>query len=125
MSGNETDRLPAVILAGLAGCCPRCRRGKLFSGFLTLAPACKNCGLDFSFAAAGDGPAVFVMLFAGFLVVGAALWVEVAYEPPFWVYFVVFLPLTAVVCLGLLRPLKGLLIALQYRNEAEEGRREG
>ncbi len=94
----------------------------MFSGFLNLAPSCKSCGLDLSFADSGDGPAVFVMLFAGFLVVGAALWTEVVFEPPFWVYIVVFFPLTLIVCIGLLRPLKGLLIALQYRNKAEQGR---
>jgi uncharacterized protein (DUF983 family) len=125
MSGNEKDRLSSVIVTGLLGRCPRCRRGKMFSGFLTPAPACKACGLNFGFADAGDGPAVFVMLFGGFLVVGAALWTEVVYEPPFWVYLVVFLPLTLIVCVGLLRPLKGLLIALQYRNKAEQGRHEG
>ncbi len=124
MSGNDKNRLSSVVLTGLAGHCPRCHRGSMFSGFLDVAPACKSCGLNFGFADAGDGPAVFVMLFGGFLVVGAALWTEVVYEPPFWVYLVVFLPLTAIVCIGLLRPLKGLLIALQYRNKAEQGRLE-
>jgi uncharacterized protein (DUF983 family) len=124
MSGNEKDRLSSAIWAGFAGHCPRCHRGSMFSGFLTVAPACKACGLNFGFADAGDGPAVFVMLFGGFLVVGAALWVEVLYEPPYWVYLVVFLPLTAIVCIGLVRPLKGLLIALQYRNKAGQGRSE-
>jgi len=80
------------------------------------------CGLDYSFADAGDGPAVFVALFGGFTVLGAALLTEVVYEPPIWVDMVVFLPLALVVCLGLLRPLKGVLIALQYRNKAEPGR---
>jgi uncharacterized protein (DUF983 family) len=104
---------------GLAGRCPRCGQGKLFTQFITLAPRCSVCNLDFSFADAGDGPAVFVMLFAGFLVVGIALWTELTYEPPIWVNLAIFLPLTMIVCIGLLRPLKGLLIALQYRNRAE------
>lgn len=125
MSGNEKDRSSSVVMTGLLGRCPRCRRGKMFSGFLALAPACNVCGLNFGFADAGDGPAVFVMLFGGFVVVGAALWLEVEYEPPIWIYPVVFLPLTMIVCVGLLRPLKGLLIALQYRNKAEQGRYEG
>lgn len=64
-------------------------------------------------------------LFAGFLVLGAALWTELTYEPPFWVHLVIFLPLTAIVCVGLLRPTKGLLVALQYKNKAEQGRLEG
>ena len=124
MRGSDENWLSTAILTGLAGRCPRCHRGSIFSGFLDVAPACKSCGLNFGFADAGDGPAVFVMLFGGFLVVGAALWTEVVFEPPFWVYLVVFLPLTAIVCVGMLRPLKGLLIALQYRNKAEQGRLE-
>ncbi len=79
----------------------------LFAGFITLAPRCGTCGLDLSFADSGDGPAVFVSLIGGFIVLGAALWTELRYEPPFWVHLVVFLPLTLIVCLGLLRPLKG------------------
>src|SRR5271154_4387716 len=100
MSGKDKDSLPLAIAAGLAGRCPRCRRGSIFAGFLNVAPACKDCGLNFGFADAGDGPAVFVMLLGGFVVVGAALWTEVMYEPPIWVYVVVFLPLTAFVCVG-------------------------
>ena len=94
----------------------------MFKGFLTLAPRCDACGLDFAFADSGDGPAVFVTLIAGFLVLGAALAIDVAYEPPLWIYIVIFLPLTLLVCLGLLRPLKGLLVASQYKNKAAPGR---
>jgi uncharacterized protein (DUF983 family) len=61
-------------------------------------------------------------LIGGFIVLGAALWTELVFEPPMWVHMVVFLPLTAIVCLGLLRPLKGLLVARQYQTQAEEGR---
>ena len=107
-------------LTGLAGRCPRCGKGRLFSGFLTIASGCEVCGLDFGFADAGDGPAVFVTLIAGGGVCAAALWTEAVYDPPLWVTFALFLPLTVVVCLGLLRPLKGLLVALQYVNKAEQ-----
>ena len=110
---------------GLAGRCPRCGEGKLFKSFITIADKCEVCGQDFKFADSGDGPAIFVMLIAGFVIVGAALWLEISYEPPFWVYFVVFLPLTLVVCLGMLRPLKSVLVALQYANKAEQGRLQG
>ncbi len=124
MSGEDKYPATSPYVTGLLGRCPRCGRGKMFTGLLTLVPRCKICGLDFAFADAGDGPAVFVTLFAGFLVLGAALWTELAYEPPFWVHLVIFLPLTAIVCIGLLRPAKGLLVALQYRNKAEQGRLE-
>jgi uncharacterized protein (DUF983 family) len=109
---------------GLMARCPRCGEGRLFKGFLTLAPSCSRCGLPFDFADSGDGPAFFVSFAAGLLVVGVALVVDVLYEPPIWVHLVISLPLVLVLCLGLLRPLKGLLIALQYRNKAEQGRME-
>lgn len=121
---NFDDRYPpqSPYATGFAGRCPRCGQGRLFTSFINLAPRCEVCDLDFKFADSGDGPAVFVTLFAGFLVLGAALWTELNYEPPFWVHMVIFMPLTLVVCLGMLRPLKGLLVALQYRNKAEQGR---
>jgi uncharacterized protein (DUF983 family) len=112
----------SAISAGLSGRCPCCGDGRLFAGFVSVAPRCEMCGLDYSFADAGDGPAVFVALFGGFIVLGAALWTEIIYQPPIWVQMIVFLPLTLIVCLGLLRPLKGVLIALQYRTKAELGR---
>jgi uncharacterized protein (DUF983 family) len=114
--------LMGTFVAGLTGKCPRCGNGKLFAGFLGLASHCNKCGLDFGFADSGDGPAWFVSFIASLIVLGAAFWAELRYEPPYWVYVVVFLPLTLIACLGLLRPAKGLLIALQYYNKAEEGR---
>ena len=110
------------FLTGPAGRCPRCGKGKLFEGFLALRPRCEVCGLDYSFVDAGDGPAVFIMFFAGFIVVAAALAVEVAYQPPFWVHAVLWAPLIVLTTLGPLRPMKGLLIALQYHHRAAEGR---
>lgn len=110
------------ISAGLKGRCPRCGEGRLFSGFLTVGKQCMNCGLDYSFADAGDGPAVFVIMIAGALVLGLALIIQFSWEPPVWVHLVTTLPLGLGICLFLLRALKGVLIALQYRNKAEEGR---
>jgi uncharacterized protein (DUF983 family) len=109
-------------LAGVRCRCPRCGRGRLFTGFLTLAPRCERCGLDYGFADAGDGPAVFVILIAGFLVVGAAVVVEFVWRPPYWVHALLWIPMILAVTLGLLRPLKGLLVALQFHHKAEEGR---
>jgi len=96
----------------------------MFRTFLDVAPTCDHCGLDFKFADAGDGPAVFVTLFAGFLLLGMALFVQMTFEPPVWLLMLIFAPITLLVCIGMLRPLKGLLIALQYRNKAEQGRLE-
>jgi uncharacterized protein (DUF983 family) len=120
---HSLSHLP--IARGLAGRCPRCGRGKLFQGFLTLAPRCERCGLDYSFADAGDGPAIFVILIAGFIVVGAALFVEMVYEPPYWLDALIFLPLILITTLLPLRAIKGLLIALQHHHQAAEGRAHG
>jgi uncharacterized protein (DUF983 family) len=123
-----TDRLyPArsPFLAGLWCRCPRCGKGKLFDGFLTLAPRCEVCGLDYSFADSADGPAFFVMSISGFIVVGAALAVEILYSPPYWVHALLWGPLILITTLLPLRPVKGLLIALQFHHKAEPGRLSG
>ena len=114
--------LSTPISRGLRGRCPRCGEGALFRGFLTLRPRCESCGLDYGFADAGDGPAVFVILLGGFLVVFAALITEVLYKPPFWLHAVLWLPLILIVTLVPLRLIKGLLIDLQYHHKAQEGR---
>jgi uncharacterized protein (DUF983 family) len=110
------------IVAGLTCRCPQCGKGKLFGGFLSLRPRCDRCGLDYTFIDSGDGPAVFIILLAGFVVVGCALIVEVKYQPPFWVHAVLWIPLIAATTLLPLRPMKSLLIALQYHHKAAEGR---
>ena len=122
MTKPDAPSLASTLAAGLAGRCPACGRGKLFSGYLALAPRCNGCGLDYGFAEAGDGPAVFVILITGFIVVGAALFVEMAYAPPYWLHALIWGPLAILLPLLLLRSFKGVLIALQYKHKAEEGR---
>jgi len=122
MTFNEITTLSGAIGAGVSCACPRCGQGKLFAGFLQLQPRCNVCGLDYSFADSGDGPAVFIMFLAGAIVVGAALITEALYHPPYWVHAVLWLPLILIVTLGPLRPMKGLMIALQYHHGAAEGR---
>jgi uncharacterized protein (DUF983 family) len=121
---SERSSYPPVspLVAGLTCRCPRCGKGRLFGGFLTLRPRCEVCGLDYSFTDSGDGPAVFIIFFAGFVVVGSALLVEALYQPPFWVHALLWGPLILITTLGPLRPMKGLMIALQYHHEAAEGR---
>ncbi|HEY4774999.1 MAG TPA: DUF983 domain-containing protein [Xanthobacteraceae bacterium] len=119
---DHPHSLARTVAIGLACRCPRCGEGRLFSGFLTLRPHCEACGLDFGFADAGDGPAVFIVLIAGFIVAGAALLVEVNYQPPLWVHALLWGPLVLLLTIGPLRPMKGLLIALQYHHQAAEGR---
>ncbi len=112
------------MIRTLAGRCPRCGEGRLYAGYLKLAPGCPSCGLSYEKLDQGDGPAVFVILIAGFLVCGLALWVEVTWSPPYWVHLVLWTPLTLALTLGLLRPLKSAMVAQQYRMRAEEGRLE-
>jgi uncharacterized protein (DUF983 family) len=123
-----TDQAPSLSESarrGLAGRCPRCGQGALFEGFLKVAPRCAQCGQDFAAADAADGPAFFVMSFAGFVVVLAALVVEVAYQPPYWLHALLWVPLILALTLLPLRPVKGLLIALQFHHKAAEGRLAG
>jgi uncharacterized protein (DUF983 family) len=109
---------PNPVLAGLACRCPNCGKGPLFEGFLKVRPRCPACGFDLAAADTGDGPAVFVILIAGVVVVFAALFVEIAYRPPIWLHLAIWLPAAVLVCLALLRPFKGVLVALQFHNRA-------
>jgi uncharacterized protein (DUF983 family) len=109
------------VRAGLAGRCPRCGRGRLFAGYLTVAVRCDVCGLDLKTHDTGDGPAVFVVLIVGFLVVAAALVVEVAYRPPYWLHALLWIPAIVGASLGLLRPLKGLFFAQHWHYVDKEG----
>ena len=118
----ERPTLFQSVLRGLACKCPRCGRGKLFSGFLTLRPRCEACELDYAFIDAGDGPAIFVIMLAGAIVVASALIVEVKYQPPFWLHAVLWLPLILATTLLPLRSMKALLIALQFHHKAAPGR---
>ncbi len=107
---------------GIRGRCPRCGKGHLFQGFLTLRRSCEVCGLDYSFADPADGPAFFVLCFACIPAMILAVWLEVAFEPPFWVHLIVSLPVLLASCILPLRPLKGWLVASQFYHKAQEGR---
>ena len=115
---------PDPLVSGLRGRCPNCGEGHLFAGFLKVSPQCEACGFDLAKADSGDGPAVFVIMIAGFLVAFTALFVEIAYRPPIWLHLVLWLPATLVVCLALLRPIKGLMVAAQFKNKASEARHD-
>ncbi len=122
--GAAAYAAPSLASVALRSCCPRCGRGPLFSGFLNTRERCSSCGLDFRFIDSGDGPAFFIMLLVGAVVVAAALVTEVLYEPPYWVHLVLWLPMILILSFGLLRPAKALMIGLQYRNKAAESRFE-
>jgi uncharacterized protein (DUF983 family) len=113
---------PAPLAIALGGLCPRCGAKTLFAGIVRFAPACDACGLDLAAFNVGDGPAAFLIMIVGGIVVAFALILELSAHPPFWVHVLLWLPLTAVLVVGSLRLAKGLLLALEYRNAAREGR---
>jgi uncharacterized protein (DUF983 family) len=113
---------PSPFAAGFGGLCPRCSARTLYDGLLKFAPRCRACGLDFASFNVGDGPAAFLILVVGALVTGLALWLELAAEPPFWVHILIWPGVTLVLVVGSLRIAKGVLLTLEYRNAAREGR---
>ncbi len=108
------------LKTGLAQRCPRCGQGKLFKGFLTVVDRCSVCGLELQAHDSGDGPAVFIIFILGFIVVPLALWVEFRFEPPFWVHLLIWPVVLLGGTLGLLRPLKAIMVAQQYRHRSTE-----
>jgi uncharacterized protein (DUF983 family) len=117
-----TGSAPSFLTSALFGRCPRCGKGLLFAGYLRIAPRCTRCGLDYTMFDVGDGASVFVILIAGSIVVGAALAVEIAWSPPYWVHAVLWLPAIAILTLCGLRLVKSTLMVLQYKHQAHEGR---
>jgi uncharacterized protein (DUF983 family) len=97
--------------------CPACGKGRLYESYLKVAGRCAVCDLDLGSQDSGDGPAVFIIMFVGFVVVGLALWVEVAFAPPMWLHLSAWIPLIVGLALVLLPPLKAWLIALHYRHD--------
>lgn len=116
------DAPPPPIRAGLTGRCPRCDAHTLFDGWTRFAPRCDVCGLDFSIFNVGDGPAAFLTLIIGGLVATLAIAVELIFSPPYWVHILLWPVVALVLILSGLRAGKGVLLALEYRNAAREGR---
>jgi len=113
---------PTPAFVALRGLCPRCGERTLFSGLATFAPKCRACGLDFSAFNVGDGPAAFLIFIVGGITVALAMAVELRLSPPWWVHVLLWLPLATILTIGLLRLSKALLLALEYRHRAREGR---
>ena len=107
-----------IVQSGWKGLCPRCGKGPMFRGWLKLQKACPTCGLDYKFANADDGPAFFALCITAFPLTFFAVWLEVAYSPPWWVHVLTSVPILGFGCLATLRPFKGWLVASQYMNEA-------
>ncbi len=108
------------VSTGVKGRCPRCGEGALFSG-IAVKDRCSACQLNYDFSDSGDGPTVFIILALGVIVLGLALAVELNYEPSIWVHIVLWPPLVLILGLPMLRAVKGILIAQQYKHDAGSG----
>jgi uncharacterized protein (DUF983 family) len=123
-SGADEGMTPVV--RAMKGRCPRCGDGRLFSGYLKIADSCDACGMSFKGHDTGDGPVVPILLIIGGIVVGLALAVEVVYEPPVWVHLALWIPIGTLLTLGIMMPLKGMAVGLQYKyRSTEEDARPG
>lgn len=112
------------LMRGLTGHCPACGEGALFSGFLTYAKSCNFCGQSFEMEDAGDGPAFFIIVIVGLIVVFPALFVQLAFAPPIWLQALIWLPVTSVLVLLLLRPFRGLWFGVMYKHDAGQAELE-
>lgn len=121
---TAAEALPAALIGAIKGLCPRCGAKTLFVGPVRFAARCDACGLDYSGFNVGDGPAAFLTLIVGALVVIGAVTLELAAGPPFWVHILIWPLLTLALVVGGLRVAKGALLASEYRHAAREGRLE-
>lgn len=112
----------SILKAGLLCRCPACGEAPLFNGLLSIRDVCGSCGTDLSAQDSGDGPAVFVILVAGAIMVPVAVIGLVALKIPTWIMALLLIPMTVGLCVALLRPFKALLFAAHFRNAAGEGR---
>lgn len=112
------------LSVGLKRRCPRCGEGKLYKSFLAVADKCDKCDLNYADVDSGDGPAIFIIMIAGFILVALVLYVELNYQPAYWVHAALWVPLSILLPLLLLPPFKAWLVAQQYKHRAREGRLE-
>jgi uncharacterized protein (DUF983 family) len=115
VSNSDPVTMVTALQCGFVGKCPCCGRGRLFEGFLRVAEQCDVCGEPFHHQRADDLPAYLVLLFIGHLVVMLLLAVDSAYAPPYWVEFAIWIPLTLLLSTGLLQPVKGAVVAMQWQ----------
>jgi uncharacterized protein (DUF983 family) len=121
MPDNKAAPAGPLLIAAARGDCPRCGAATLFDGAVRFAPSCRACGLDLGQFNVGDGPAAFLTLIVGAVVVALALILELKVHPPLWLQIMIWTPFTVVAVIGALRLAKGALLILEYRNKAREG----
>lgn len=113
-----------VLRGAVLGLCPRCGARSMFHRVASFCPRCPKCDLDYSSFDVGDAAAPFLIFLVGAVVVVGAIWLELSQSPPWWVHVVIWLPLTIGLTVLLLRIAKGMLLALEYKNDARLGRLE-
>lgn len=104
----------ASMARGFLCLCPHCAKGPLFTRFLKPVPACAVCGEDFTHQRADDAPPYFTMVLVGHLLVPVLLAVQLETDLSIATHLAIWLPLTAILTVGLLQPVKGAIIALQW-----------
>ena len=107
--------LNLALWRGATGKCPNCGKGAMFGRFLKVNHHCDVCGEEFFHHQADDFPAYLVIVIVGHIVVPLILWVETDYAPSYWVHLALWLPLTLILTLGLLQPIKGMVVAMQWQ----------
>ncbi len=111
---------PGLAAAAFFALCPRCGAKGLFSGLTGFAPKCGTCGLDYQAFNVGDGPAAFLTMVIGALVVGPVLWVQLTFEPPLWVHLVLWAPVILGATIWGLRVTKAALLYAEFQRKAIE-----
>ena len=107
--------LMTELVRGLLGRCPCCGKGRMFGAFLKVKDRCEVCGEELHHHRADDFPAYIVIFLVGHMLVPAVLSVETNFAPSYWVHLMLWLPPTLILTLGLLQPVKGAVVALQWR----------
>ena len=120
LAPTNADKFRWIMRCGWKGLCPRCGEGRMFKSWLKIVERCDRCGLDYRFAAPDDGPAFFSLCIIALPLIAIVVWIQLAFDPPFWVHLVTSIPLMVAGTLLPLRPIKGWLVASQYVNRAQE-----
>jgi uncharacterized protein (DUF983 family) len=103
-----------AMLRGFLGRCPHCGEGRLFASFLKTVDRCAHCGEEMHHHRADDLPAYLVVVIVGHIVVGAFMGIEATSTLSTWQHLAIWVPLTIVSALALLRPVKGAVVGLQW-----------
>lgn len=115
---SQEDASPPMLTMmgrGLRNRCPICGQGRVFDGYLHVVPACECCGTELGRIRADDAPPYFTIFLVGHIVVPLLMWVDKAYEPSMWTLSAIFLPMTLVLSLLFIRPIKGATVGMMYR----------